>query len=290
MVEAVLMTLSTTLIGDYFKGEARNRWLAAQTGVASFSAILIIKVAGLIGQRDWHNVFLMYLLPVVFLIMLVVFTWEPDESEHLAEPGPKLGWRDLPWKTLGGICLITLLGSIMFYTVQIKLPNALNDLGITLPGGGYDSDKGSNYIDLASIFVPVGTVCFWWLSPRTSVRTMLLVEFGLMSAGFLLMSRLSNPLHFAAAAGLNQIGAGMLLPTLLTWAVSGLPFELRGRGTGVWNSTFALGQFACNNAAIPLIMGFTGAIIPTIGVLGWICLAAAMIALAFRFAPRAQTA
>jgi hypothetical protein len=71
----------------------------------------------------------------------------------------------------------------------------------------------------------------------------------------------------------------MLLPTLLTWAVTQLPFAVRGRGTGLWTATFSLGQFACNNLAIPLIMGFTGAILPTLGVLGWLCLGAAGLAL-----------
>jgi hypothetical protein len=97
------------------------------------------------------------------------------------------------------------------------------------------------------------------------------------------MATLRVPLHFTLAAGLNQIGAGMLLPTLLTWAVSRLPFELRGRGTGIWTATFALGQFVCNNLAVPLIIGYTGGILPTIGVLGWACLAAAMVALLMRF-------
>ena len=57
------------------------------------------------------------------------------------------------------------------------------------------------------------------------------------------------------------------------------PFAVRGRGTGLWTATFSLGQFACNNAAIPFITGFTGGILPTIGVLGWLCAAAAMLAL-----------
>jgi len=290
IVEAMLMTLSTTLIGDYYQGEARNRWLAAQTGVASASAIVVLIVAGAVGQKDWHNVFLLYLLPLVYLAMVIMFTWEPEESEHLVEPDAKRGWGDLPWRTLAFICAITLVGAIMFFTVQIKLPNALNDLGVVLPGGGYDAARGARLTAVASIFVPVGTVCFWWLSPRSTVRIQLIIEFGLMAAGFLLMSRLTNPLQFAFAAGVNQIGAGMLLPTLLTWAVSRLPFNVRGRGTGVWNSTFALGQFACNNAAIPLVMGFTGAIIPTIGVLGWICLASALVAGASFFIHRPQPA
>jgi MFS family permease len=290
IVEAMLMTLSTTLIGDFFKGESRNRWLAAQTGVASTTAIVAIFVAGIIGKNDWHNVFLLYLAPAFFLVLVLVFTWEPDESEYVANNGKQGRWTDVPWRLMGIICAITLFGSVMFYTVQIKLSDALNALGVLLPDGSYDSARGGMFTALASICVPVGTFCFWWCSPRLRLKSMFLLEFTLMGLGFLLMSSIADPLLFTLAAGLNQIGAGMLLPTLLTWAVSRLPFEIRGRGTGIWNATFALGQFACNNAAIPLIMGFSGGILQTIGVLGWACLAAAVAALLLRVRPTDESA
>ncbi len=279
IVEAVLMTLSTTLIGDFFKGEARNRWLSAQTGVASTFAIFAILIAGIVGARDWHNVFLLYLMPVIFLAMVVVFTWEPEESVDLADREKQGKWRDIPWGIMGIICLITLFGSVMFYTVQIKLSDAFNALGVVNPDGSYDAARGGMMTAVASIFVPVGTLCFWYLSPRLSLKVMFVVEFALLAVGFLLMSVLKNPWAFTFAAGLDQIGAGMLLPTLLTWAIARLPFAVRGRGTGLWTATFSLGQFACNNAAIPFIMGFTGGILPTIGVLGWLCAAAAVVAL-----------
>ncbi len=282
IVEAVLMTLSTTLIGDFFKGEARNRWLSAQTGVASTFAIFAILVAGFVGAKDWHNVFLLYLMPVLFLIMVLLFTWEPEESRELAAKEAQGKWSDIPWKLMAIICLITLFGSVMFYTVQIKLPDAYNALGVVLPDGSYDAARGGMMTAVASLFVPVGTLCFWYLSPRLSLRAMFVLEFTLLAVGFLLMSALKSPWAFTFAAGLDQIGAGMLLPTLLTWAVAKLPFAVRGRGTGLWTATFSLGQFVCNNAAIPFIMGFTGGILPTIGVLGWLCGGAALIAL---FAP-----
>lgn len=279
VVEAVLMTLSTTLIGDTFKGEARNSWLSAQTGVASTFAIFAILIAGVVGARDWHNVFLLYLVPLVFLAMVLLFTWEPEESEHLHEQAEQGRWSDLPWGLMAVICAITLFGSVMFYTVQIKLPDALKDLGVVLADGGYDAARGGLMTAVASLFVPVGTLGFWYLSPRLSLKAMFVLEFALMGLGFLLMATLKNPWAFTLAAGLDQIGAGMLLPTLLTWAVAQLPFAVRGRGTGIWTATFSLGQFACNNLAVPLIMGFTGAILPTLGVLGWLCLGAAALAL-----------
>ncbi len=277
VVEAVLMTLSTTLIGDFFRGESRNRWLAAQTGTASCFAIFAIVIAGVIGRNDWHNVFLLYLMPLAFLALALAFTWEPEVSDHLTDPTVHGRWSDIPWRLMLIICGVTLFGGVMFYTVQIKLPDAYGALGVLTPDGKYDSARGGMMTAVASIFVPVGTVGFWLLSPRLSLKAMFVVEFSLMAAGFLLMARLGNPWQFTFAAGLDQIGAGMLLPTLLTWAVARLPFAVRGRGTGIWNGTFALSQFACNNAAIPAIMHFTGSIIRTLGVLGWLCLGGALV-------------
>jgi MFS family permease len=37
--ESIVMTVSTTLISDYFRGHARERWLASQTAVASVTAV-----------------------------------------------------------------------------------------------------------------------------------------------------------------------------------------------------------------------------------------------------------
>jgi MFS family permease len=273
------MTLSTTLIGDFFQGQSRDRWLAAQTGVASTFAIFAILIAGYVGRNDWHNVFLLYLIPLVFLALVIAFTWEPKESGNLASNSVQGKWSDIPWGLMTVICLITLFGSVMFYTVQIKLPDAYKALGVVLADGSYDAARGGAMTAAASMFVPVGTLCFWWLSPRLSLKAMFVIEFALMAAGFILMSILKSPWAFTVAAGLDQIGAGMLLPTLLTWAVARLPFAVRGRGTGLWTATFSLGQFACNNAAIPFIMSFTAGILPAMGVLGGLCCAAAIIAL-----------
>jgi MFS family permease len=77
---------------------------------------------------------------------------------------------------------------------------------------------------------------------------------------------------FAVVTGL---GNGLLLPSLLTWALGSLTFEQRGRGTGVWTSSVFIGQFIC-----PLVvLGLSGAITglgSALAVLGAVALAAAI--------------
>jgi sugar phosphate permease len=47
---------------------------------------------------------------------------------------------------------------------------------------------------------------------------------------------------------------GLLLPTLLTWAINRLSFEQRGRGTGLWTGARFIGEFFC-----PLLIAGIGA-------------------------------
>ena len=64
----------------------------------------------------------------------------------------------------------------------------------------------------------------------------------------------ASPLVIAIGAVFTGFGTGMLLPTLLTWAVNRLTFDRRGRGTGLWTGTLFLGEFAC-----PLVLAAIGA-------------------------------
>ena len=60
------MTVSTTLISDYFKGHAREQWLASQTAVASVSALALITIGGLLGSAyGWRGPFGVYLFSAI---------------------------------------------------------------------------------------------------------------------------------------------------------------------------------------------------------------------------------
>ena len=77
-------------------------------------------------------------------------------------------------------------------------------------------------------------------------------------------------------AVLTGFGTGMLLPTLLTWAVNRLTFEQRGRGTGLWTGTLFIGQFL--SPIILAVIGVgVGGLQPALGVLGVAAAAMAVV-------------
>ncbi|WP_395392784.1 MFS transporter [Novosphingobium sp. BL-8A] len=240
IAEALIYVLSTTMIGDYYKGAARDRWLAAQTAFASVSALLFMVMGGFLGSFGWRIPFAVYISALLMFALVLKFTWEPAGAAHPDDeadaPPRNLSWAGFPWRTMAMIVLITIYGSVFFYTVQIQAPSGLAELGIDNPLRGILTAA-------ASLGVPLGTFFYSRLSRKWPVSRLLLVEFALLSLGFALMGKAGNVPGFLIGCFVNQIGAGLLLPTLLVWSMSILSFEFRGRGTGFWQSAFALGQF-----------------------------------------------
>src|SRR5882724_2773438 len=118
--EAVVMTVSTTMISDYFKGRARERWLASQTAVASVSALGIIFLGGQFGAAyGWRGPFYLYAYSLPLALCVFAWIWEPSASEPRtdAAAAPEVHYEEFPWARILSICAITLLASISFYTV-----------------------------------------------------------------------------------------------------------------------------------------------------------------------------
>ncbi|MDE2596573.1 MAG: MFS transporter [Sphingomonadales bacterium] len=274
ITEALIMVLTTTMIGDYFEGAARDRWLAGQTAFASMSALVFFNVGGQLGQFGWRTPFWVYSSALVMLALVLAFTWEPAERDPLdeADAAPHhASWAGFPWARMAGIIAITVYGSVLFYTVQIQAPVGLTQLGIADPA------RTGFLTSLASIGVPLGTLVFSRFG-RLPVIRLLLIEFSLLTVGFMLMGRASGPTPFLIGCFVNQLGAGMLLPTLLVWAMSGLPFEIRGRGAGLWTGAFSIGQFL-SPVAVTWFSRTLGGLLPAFGALSVAALIGAGLAL-----------
>jgi MFS family permease len=238
ITEAVIMTCSTAMLGDYFQADERERWLAYQTGTATIIAIVFVAIGGALGESTWRLPFTMYAFGFLLLPLVAFFTWEPrhspsgDEQRPLAES--KI--QTFRWTDLGFICLITVFAATAFYVVIVQL-------GFILTERGYSSPRLIGMgAALSSLAVPVGAILFRVL--RIPVGGKLAISFTFSSIGFFVIAYSHSYTPIIIGAAINGVGSGMVLPTLITWALSKLPPEVRGRGTGAWQGSFFFGQFA----------------------------------------------
>ncbi|EKX62482.1 hypothetical protein STRIP9103_00212 [Streptomyces ipomoeae 91-03] len=82
----------------------------------------------------------------------------------------------------------------------------------------------------AGVFTKAG------ISPETRMPT----AFGLCALGFAVVWLAPDPLVLTIGAVINCLGGGIMLPSLLTLAMSKLDYADRGRGTGLWTGSFVL--------------------------------------------------
>ena len=253
IAEAAIMTVATAMIGDYFHGEARQRWIALQVGMISIAAIVLIAIGGALGESlGSRGPFLLYLLALPIAAIVAVVLFEPAVHEHAAETDGRLPFgRVLP------LAAITLGVAILFYTIVVQLGPLLTDIGVTSPA----------VIGVAGAVVNFGHVSGSFIYHRLrawSGPALLVAGFGAAAVGYSGIGLSQVLVARTAAAYVASIGVGMLLPTLITWILRELPAPVRGRGTGLVTGTFFLGQFVAPVMAVALSGQLGGSLINVI--------------------------
>lgn len=247
--EAILITCSTALIGDHFSGAQRDKWLGSQAALSTFSAMILFPVSGALGAKfGWQGPFAIYGIALLMMLGIVFFIKDvPSNSSEQDEDNSK----GFPWSHVLKVCGFTLLGGVMFYVLQFQMGNALATFAIDDPA------KTGMFLSISSLGVIVGAVLFRLANGRLAIKNLVMLEFALIAIGFFGMSVATSPVMLVVTGFVNQLGAGLMLPTLLTWAVSPLKYSFRGKGTGIWQSTFAIGQFS-SSLSFALVLGFMG--------------------------------
>jgi len=75
------------------------------------------------------------------------------------------------------------------------------------------------------------------------VTAQIALSMAITALGFIMMNGAGSYLSLTIAAMVNGLGAGLLLPTMVTWNMRELPFARRGLGTGAFQSALFFGMF-----------------------------------------------
>ena len=263
--EAAIMTCCTTLIGDYWSGARRSRYLGMQTLVAALSATVFLAVGGILGGFGWRTPFWLYATAAILAVPMARILWRPSRrptSDRLPA---------MPWRMMLVPCLVTLVGGIVFYALIVQLSFVLTDVGVTSTAtiGGISA--------VMSIATAFGSVLFARASHHTP-RMLVPVSFAISAVGLATVFATRSVPVITIGAVLTGVGTGLLLPTLLTWAVNRLEFEQRGRGTGLWTGTQFIGQFL-SPLLIAGIAAGVGGLRPALGVLAVVAAVCAVVTL-----------
>ena len=268
--ESVVMTVSTTMICDYFSGKSRERWLAVQTATASLSALAIIPLGGVLAANyGWHGPFYIYIYSLLLVVGVAVFIWEPEAEPRPAAAASLAGEAvQFPWLRILALCALTMVAAVMFYSIITQNGNAMTILGVT------DPRRQAVLTMIGSLGVPIGTFLYWGAS-RLPTGWLVVVDFLLIGIGFCGMGHAVSPNAYVEAAFVNQLGCGLVLPTMLVWTTRGLGYRIRGRGNGLWQASFAIGQFG-SGMLLTFLGKQLGGLLPAFSALSIVCFVVAL--------------
>ncbi|SAM33473.1 MULTISPECIES: MFS transporter [unclassified Pseudomonas] len=271
VAEAAIMTCCTTMMGDYYSGARRERMFALQMVATSLSAAIFIAIGGVLGEHGWRTPFALYGLGLVFLPLMAWLLWEPRaQAATLTTAG-----RALPWRPLAPLYALAFLAGLSLFIVPVQVGYLLNLLHV----------EGSQQIGLtmgASQFgVLVGALSFRLLSGVPAQRQMLLAFVAAGIGGGLLAVADSHGLVVIAVL-INGLGIGLMMPTLLTWIMSQVDFQQRGRAAGGFTAMFFAGEFASPLVVLAITGGVIGALPAALGIVAGVQLVVALACLRLR--------
>ena len=244
---AGVMTSATSLIGDFFEGERRDRFFGYQAAFMGYGAVLFSLAGGLLTDMSWRMPFLVFLGGLILAPVVMLFLneplWSKPESGRLKNklPGKKL---------IVFICGLAFIGMVIFYMLPVQLAFYLKDR----------LDLGGSFVGyaMATANVVAASVAFNYQRIRSVLnhQAIFVLVFALTGTGYLMLSIAPDFLVVLAAMTVSGLGLGMLFPNISVWLISNTPPETRGKAVGVLTTFIFLGHFSSPILVQPLIVQY----------------------------------
>jgi MFS family permease len=234
---AAVMTVSSTLMGDYFSGRVRERFMGFRQGFIQYGGVVFLTLGGILATLDWRAPFLVYLLAFAILPLAIFFLFEPDSSQIASERNAKDATKP-PYLMIGMLYGIGIVHSIAFYMGPTQLPFFLRDLGVLSPTV---AGLAMALISLAS--ASVSMFAFAWFRRVFHRDTIFVIAFVGFGVSYWLMTALTTLTPILFVLALTGAALGLLFPNLSLWVLEIAPDRMRGRILGGLATSIFVGHF-----------------------------------------------
>jgi MFS family permease len=262
VAEAMLMTVGKALIGDYFTGERRQRWVGYQNAIDAALGTSMWFIGGLLATFGWRSPFLLYIVAIPLLIAVAFLIWEPQPAEDDdSVPAPSAG--GFPWRRMGVVYGVTIFAGAVYFSYPTQIAGAFTEMGVATPF------LIGILTAIASLGTPLGALIFS-RATSFSIPTMMAAGLALIGLPYMGIGLSDHPYMATAIGFFEQIGNGLVGAVLTMWCIRSLSFEHRGQGMGIWGTCLVSGIFIS-----PLLFGFieriTGTVQSGFVIVGGVC-------------------
>ncbi len=260
---AAIMTAAVTLIGDYFAGAERQRFLGLQAAFMSFGGMIFLLAGGLLSDLSWRGPFGIYLVAIGLVPMVILAIREPQHATARSNQQVQPAVAAVPWGVIALIYAVAFLGMIAFYAIPVQLPFHLR-----MHFDAKGTDVGIA-IACMTFFSTLASMLFYRIKSRLSFQGVIAVMLLGLGIGYLVVATASSYGFVLVGLMVAGSGLGLLMPNLNVWLMSHAPDAIRGRLVGGLTMALFLGQFMSPIVLRPLLAswGTTGLFAGLAGIL-----------------------
>jgi MFS family permease len=230
------MIAITTLIGDYFKGDERNRFMGYQGSFMAFGGVFFIILAGWLADISWELPFWIYSFSLAVMVMCYFFVPEP-KKELVAPITPAIKPEFKNHALMWFVMLMGFSGMALFYIIPAQIPFLLTAIeGVSNSMIGYA-------ISVSTLFGAFISFFYGWFRKFLSFQWIYAVAFLLFAIGFIVISFADGYFQVVAGLAVAGSGTGLLFPNANLWMIQLAPDSKRGQMIGNLNMAVFLGQF-----------------------------------------------
>ncbi len=234
-----ILTIATTLIGDYFIGEERKGFVGYQNAFVGLGGVAFITLGGVLADSDWRYPFLIYSFSLLVLLLAVIYLKEPSKNNKQAkrESISIKGFFESFPKVVLLILASALFSMIFFYIVPTQIPFLLEVLDIK-------GNSLSGYaIACTTLSGTLASLAHKKILAALNYKKVMMLVFFFMALGFLVVYLTNSYAIILFAMFLVGIGSGLVMPNLNVWLLDSVNETIRGISSGFLTTGIFLGQF-----------------------------------------------
>lgn len=240
---AVLMIISTSLAGDYFKNEQRHRFMGLQSAFIAIGGVFFVVGGGILSDINWRYPFSIYLIGLILFPFVLFFLKEKNINEKPKDD------ENVQTK-IYFIYILAFVFMAIFFILPTQMPflmmNVFNASG-TLTGA---------IISVAFLCNALGGITFAKIKNKYSFKAIYMLGLWIVALGFILISLIHQIYLFFFSAMLLGFGAGILMTNVNAWMLHLASAEKRVKSSGYLTSSFFLGQFFSPILTMPVVHYF----------------------------------
>lgn len=240
---AILMIVSTSLIGDYFKDEERHKFMGLQSAFVSMGGIFFIVGGGMLSDINWRYPFAIYGIGFVILIFAMKYIIDYNYQSNIIDE-EEVNHRLYP------IYIMAFLLMAVFYILPTQFPYLMINV--------FHATGEETGLIIASAFVfnAIGALSFVKIKRYFDFSTIYMIGMGIIAVGFIGISQVRELQWFFLTAPVIGLGGGILMTNITAWMLHNAHSTKRVKAASYLTSSLFLGQFFSPIITYPVVHYF----------------------------------